>query len=182
MKTYNMQTDRGSIDVELRKHHFSKQLRLSVRRGKVLVTLPKRYPYRVAEQFARSKKTWIAGQLASSRPLAEPTTSQRQQAANLTKALVEDWADTMNFNYSRISIRNQSTRWGSCSTSGTLSFNWRILLLPKHLQDYLVIHELAHVSQPNHSKKFWQIVARFDANYTSHRRQLRQIDLAEIEG
>jgi|AntRauTorckE6833_2_1112554.scaffolds.fasta_scaffold00097_23 predicted metal-dependent hydrolase len=181
MKTYSLKTSDGAVEIQLRKHHLSKQMRLSVRRGRVLVTLPKRYPYKAAEQFARSKQDWIIQQLESSQPLTKPTKTQRRQAAAVAKELVKYWSQKMEVDYTRVSIRNQSTRWGSCSTSGTLSFNWRIILLPAELQTYLAIHELAHVRHPNHSKKFWQLVKRFNDNYTTHRQQLRQIDLASLE-
>ena len=62
------------------------------------------------------------------------------------------------FRYVRVSIRNQRTRWGSCSRKGTLSFNWRLLLVPSGIMDYLIFHELAHLEEMNHSRRFWAIV------------------------
>ncbi len=62
------------------------------------------------------------------------------------------------FSYSRIGVRNQRSRWGSCSRRGTLSFNWRLILAPPNVMDYIIYHELAHLTEMNHSVRFWRIV------------------------
>ncbi len=69
------------------------------------------------------------------------------------------------FRYGRVSIRNQRTRWGSCSRKGTLSFNWRLLLRPAGVMDYLIYHEFAHLEQMNHSPKFWMVVEEICPSY-----------------
>jgi predicted metal-dependent hydrolase len=73
-----------------------------------------------------------------------------------------------------VSIRDQRTRWGSCSTRGTLSFNWRLIMAPQAVLDYVVIHELAHMFQPNHSKDFWEVVQKYDPTYMQSRLWLRK--------
>ena len=72
-----------------------------------------------------------------------------------------------------MAIRNQRTRWGSCSTRGTLSFNWRLIMAPPEVLDYVVVHELAHMHQQNHSKAFWAIVARYCPDYLACRNWLK---------
>jgi len=62
------------------------------------------------------------------------------------------------FAYNRIAIKNQQTRWGSCSQLKNLNFNWRLLLAPPHILDYIIVHELAHLKELNHSKRFWDLV------------------------
>jgi len=174
--------DVDGVEVELRKHHFSKQLRLSIRGGKAMVTMPRRASYRVAAQFARSKSAWIVRQAAQSTVLSPPTTPQRNQARELLLRKLEQWSPEMGVEWQRLRIGNQLSRWGSCSSSGTLSFNWRAMYLPEQLLDYLVIHELAHVEHPNHSPQFWELVERYDVRFKQSRKNLKQIDFTEIEG
>lgn len=74
----------------------------------------------------------------------------------------------------RVSVRNQKTRWGSCSRRGTLSLNWRLIQSPAFVRDYLILHELAHRRQMNHSENFWQEVARLCPDYLAAERWLKQ--------
>ena len=73
-----------------------------------------------------------------------------------------------------IEVRNQQTRWGSCSTTGTLSLNWRLIMAPPGVLGYVVVHELAHLREHNHSNAFWGIVERFDPAWERHRQWLRE--------
>lgn len=74
----------------------------------------------------------------------------------------------MDIEYEKIEIRNQRTKWGSCSTTGTLGLNWRLMLAPPEIVDYVVIHELAHLREANHSQAFWSLVSEFDPDYKRH--------------
>lgn len=76
--------------------------------------------------------------------------------------------------YSRITIRDQKTRWGSCSSKGTLSFNWRLMLAPTAILDYVVVHELCHLRHMDHSPAFWQAVGEVFPDYASARKWLRK--------
>ena len=82
-----------------------------------------------------------------------------------------------NFKYSRVSIKNQATRWGSCSRQGNLNFNYKIVLLPPDLADYIIVHELCHLGQLNHGPKFWQLVNLTVPDYKLRRHRLRAITL-----
>jgi predicted metal-dependent hydrolase len=75
---------------------------------------------------------------------------------------------------SRVSVRNQKTRWGSCSVRGTISLNWRLIHAPGFVRDYIILHELAHRSQMNHSKRFWHEVARMCPDYRLAEQWLKQ--------
>ena len=82
-------------------------------------------------------------------------------------------ATQMKLSYRAITIRDQKTRWGSCSNRGTLSFNWRLIMAPPHVLDYVVVHELAHLQQPDHSKEFWRLVEHYYPGHKKARAWLR---------
>lgn len=83
------------------------------------------------------------------------------------------YAAIMGVTYHRISIREQKTRWGSCSSAGNLNFNWRLIFAPEQVLDYVVIHELAHRKEMNHSKAFYQVVANVMPDYKKWQNWLR---------
>ncbi len=83
-------------------------------------------------------------------------------------------AKQMKISYKRVTLREQSSRWGSCSSYGNLSFNWRLVHYPPAIIDYVIIHELTHRLEMNHSKKFWAIVQKYDSEYLIHKGQLRK--------
>jgi predicted metal-dependent hydrolase len=76
--------------------------------------------------------------------------------------------------YARLTIRGQRSRWASCSPTGTMSFNWRLLLAPEPVVDYVVWHEVCHLEVMDHSPRFWKLVARHCPDYRQHVRWLRQ--------
>lgn len=80
----------------------------------------------------------------------------------------------LNLTYNKVIIRNQRSRWGSCSRKGNLNFNLLLAALPPELIDYIIIHELLHLKEMNHSKKFWQLVETVDPHYKNHRKLLHK--------
>jgi len=92
------------------------------------------------------------------------------------KSLVErvhNIAEKYHFQVGRISIRSQKTRWGSCSSKGNLSFNYNLLRFGKEIVDYVIIHELCHIKEMNHSEKFWKLVEKFCPDYRRYRKELK---------
>jgi predicted metal-dependent hydrolase len=89
-----------------------------------------------------------------------------QKTAILSKKMAID--------YQKITIRQQKSRWGSCSNRGNLNFNWRLVHYPPEIINYVIIHELAHRLEANHSQKFWQLVAKYDPNYKKHKNALKK--------
>jgi predicted metal-dependent hydrolase len=80
----------------------------------------------------------------------------------------------MGVGYEQIEVRNQRTKWGSCSTTGTLGLNWRLMMAPPEVIDYIIIHELAHLRESNHTDAFWSLVAEYDPEYKAHAEWLEQ--------
>ena len=97
----------------------------------------------------------------------------KNQALDLVKNKLEHFNQFYNFKYNKVTVRNQSTRWGSCSKSGNINFNYKLALLSESLVDYVVVHELCHLGEFNHSKNFWDLVARTVPDYKERRQELR---------
>lgn len=95
-------------------------------------------------------------------------TLYRRKARDVFEERADLYADEMAVEYETIELRNQRTRWGSCSTSGTLSLNWRLMMAPPDVIDYIIIHELAHLREPNHTDAFWSLVTEHDPAYKDH--------------
>ena len=127
--------------------------RVEISRGRVLVRLP-------------------AGSKLSTRNAAEAWLRQEARA-EIEKVVIEE-ARRMGAMPKSVSIRDQRTRWGSCSSRGGLSFNWRLVMAPPEVLRYVVIHELGHLFEPNHSRDFWTLVARFFPDYKKARLWLRK--------
>lgn len=108
------------------------------------------------------------------RPLTAAETLQRGLARPLILERVAYWSGVMDITPGRVAVRNQRSRWGSASSLGNLNFNWRIAGLPESVRDYVIIHELAHLCQMNHSPAFWAIVAEYCPAYKKHRKWLRE--------
>ena len=98
---------------------------------------------------------------------------QREARTYLSDRL-DHYADEMALSYDGLQIRNQRTRWGSCSTNGTISLNYRLMLAPPDVVDYIVVHELAHLREPNHTKAFWAIVGEYVPEYDQYREWLNE--------
>jgi predicted metal-dependent hydrolase len=121
-------------------------------------------PEHEVDRVLESHREWIVRERAKQRPrlrLDSQWVSEadaRRAARELATMLCEDEAEALGVRYERIQIRDQRSRWGSCSTRGTLSFNWRLVLAPYEVLDYVVVHELCHLREANHSRRFWSLV------------------------
>ena len=149
--------------------------------GEVEVRCPKRCSKREVEAFLVSKEAWIRKHLESiaQRP-AVPVLSETERkklAETAAKVIPEKaayFAEKMGVSYGRITIRSQRTRWGSCSAQGNLNFNCLLMRMPQDVQDYVVIHELCHRKEMNHSADFWAEVEKYCPDYKLHRKWLKE--------
>ncbi len=151
------------------------------REGEVLVRCPNRMPRREVEAFLRSKEVWIQSHLArlAAQPVLPKLTAEDLQA--LAAQAREDipqrlgqFAPLVGADYGRITIRSQRTRWGSCSSRGNLNFNCLLMLCPPPVRDYVVVHELCHRKELNHSPRFWAEVKRVLPEYEVQKQWLRE--------
>lgn len=150
--------------------------------GRVIVRAPLRMSEAVIQQFIAQKESWIASHLAriQQRQLCtEPdfTDAELQQLAYSAREdlirRVAHFAPLVGVSYRRITIRVQKTRWGSCSAKGNLNFNCLLMLCPEAVRDYVVVHELCHRKELNHSTRFWRAVECVLPNYAELRKWLK---------
>ena len=148
--------------------------------GEVEVRCPNRCAKRDVDAFVASKENWIRKHLQTiaARPqpavlAGEALQSLASQAAAVLPKKVRQFADAIGVTYGRITIRSQKTRWGSCSAKGNLNFNCLLMLAPPEVQDYVVIHELCHRKELNHSAAFWAEVETYCPDYRTHRKWLK---------
>lgn len=99
----------------------------------------------------------------------------KEQTRILVNRKLTEFNTFYNFNIGRVAIRNQKSRWGSCSKKGNLNFNYRLALIPENLVDYVVVHELCHIGEFNHSKDFWNLVAQTIPDHVERRKELHKI-------
>lgn len=162
---------------------------------RVVVRAPEKIPQNEIMKFVEEKQNWIKKHLVQMYFKAEEIKKQKKEPA-LTNADIEKlcqkalsvipdkvkyYAEIMGVTYGRITIRNQKTRWGSCSSKGNLNFNCLLMLMPDKVLDYVVVHELCHLKQMNHSKKFWKEVERYMPDYKNYKKWLNENGGALIE-
>ena len=147
--------------------------------GEVVVRAPNRMPKRDIERFVESKRGWIEEHL-NRLPDVQPKLTEREleklarHAKEVLPEIAAHYASLVGVDYGRITIRTQRTRWGSCSAQGNLNFNCLLMLTPDDVIEYVVVHELCHRKEMNHSARFWAEVERVIPNYRESRRWLRE--------
>ncbi len=100
----------------------------------------------------------------------------KEQARELVLARLHFWNQFYGFSYNRVAIRNQKTCWGSCTSLKNLNFSYKLIFLPPHLQDYVVLHELCHLKELHHGQSFWDEMARVMPDYEMRMQELRQFE------
>lgn len=167
-----IRSDRRSIGIEVD------------REGKVTVRAPYSCEKKRIDRFLLEKENWIRQKVKLQKENAmkrqekrEMPEAEKKYYRNLAREVLGArtgyYARKMGVTYGRISIREQKTRWGSCSSAGNLNFNWKLVLMPPELLDYVVVHELAHRKEMNHLPRFWAIVEKELPDYCNRREKLK---------
>lgn len=153
--------------------------------GRVIVRVPRRMSESDVMRFVNDRSDWIERslrKLQKAREEAEdnsPLTAEdidklADEALDDIPKRVERYAPIVGVDYGRITVRNQKTRWGSCSGKGNLNFNCLLMLTPEKVRDYVVVHELCHLKEMNHSQSFWAEVERILPDYKESRLWLKR--------
>lgn len=178
----------NEIEVQVRQSARARQLRIVVYPdGTVKATQPRILSDRGLVVFLENKAEWIKEKIEYflARPQVAPVSRVRhskkeiallrEHARTLVYSRLEYFNQHYGFEYNNVFIRDQKTRWGSCSAKKNLNFNYKIATLPMHLADYLVVHELCHLGEFNHSSAFWNLVVQTIPDYKVARNELKKI-------
>ena len=169
--------------MEIVRHPRARRYVIRVRAdGSVRITVPRGGSKRHAELFAEQQRSWIDEQRARARQRSnlrlaytpEALAELKRQASIELPPQLHRLAAHHGLTVSRVSVRNQRSRWGSCSPSGHICLNWRLVLMPGEVRDYVLIHELMHLRRLDHSRHFWRLVAHACPRYQDARRWLRE--------
>jgi predicted metal-dependent hydrolase len=173
----------ASPPVAFVRHPAAKRYVIRVRQdGSVRVTIPRWGSKRQATAFYQSQQVWVADQQvraarerAGRRPPPAPqlVLVLRRRAERELPLRLRELADGLGVRVRKVSIRNQRSRWGSCSRAGHICLNWRLVDMPPWVRDYVLIHELMHLKRMDHSPAFWKLVAAASPDWQRARRWLR---------
>ena len=181
----NIQID-GIGAVLLEHSRRARRVIITIRPGRgVRVTVPYRTSFESALKFVRAKKSWILKHVARIKEYEKQKQASSEIFASIDKTAarkkiisqLQQLAKQHGFTYNKVSIRNQRTRWGSCSGKGNISLNMKLVALPPELFDYVLLHELVHTRIHNHSKKFWQELDKYAGNGKAKAKRLIEYGL-----
>ena len=179
----------GAIRVEV-VYSRRRTLGLEVRAdGRVILRAPKGLSNQAVMDFVKERQAWIVQKWFETERIRRQKAEQpprdyeqnpalevqyRKEARRRITERAAYFAEKMGVDYGRIAIKAAKTRWGSCSAQGNLNFHWKLILMPPAILDYVVVHELAHRIEMNHSPRFWAQVERILPDYRERRRWLKE--------
>jgi predicted metal-dependent hydrolase len=167
-----------------RRYRRSRNLRLAIGSdGRLVASKPWYASERMLQDFITERAEWVLEKLEAFRSKNGNKTPadrraeyliHKERARDLILDKLEEFNRFYQFSFKSVSIRNQTSRWGSCSATGSLNFNYKLVLLPEPLLDYVVVHELCHLKEPNHSIRFWRLVEQKIPDHKVLRKELRK--------
>ncbi len=168
-------------EVIVRKNPLSKGIKFSIAtNGRLQMSVPQYSSNFLIRRFLDRNRALIRREL----PLNDPATQRardakvkilQKQAKEYLPYRLEFWAKKFGYNYEKCRLSHANTRWGSCSSNGTISLNIGLMQTPEELRDYVIIHELAHLNHMDHSEDFWREVENHDPYYREHRKKLKTL-------
>lgn len=170
------------ITYTLKRYKRSKKLRLIIKNtGDIVITAPYRVSQKYIDTFFMEQKKWIEEKVAIFKSMPQPDVKTKrgdykkykEEALRLVTTRIEKINLFYKFKFNTITIRNQKTRWGSCSHKKNLNFNYKVVFLPLHLLDYVITHELCHLQEMNHGENFWKLIEQTDSEYQKHHKELK---------
>lgn len=183
MKNKKIKINNKEIEYTLKRRRGARSVRLAIyASGAFVVTAPKWHPVYVINKFLAEKAGWIYDKLKNvdfekfdleKKAEKRSYKTQKEPARVMIQKRLEFFNRYYKFIYNRISIKNQKSCWGSASRKGNLNFNYKVANLPDELRDYVIVHELCHLKEMNHSKKFWELVEIVIPGYKERRRKLK---------
>ena len=168
----------------------AKRIIISIRPQKgVRVAIPDRTSFKSALEFVYAKELWIRKHLAKIEQCQNQGKVMANALATIEKASsrkklttrLKQLAEKHRFTYNRVFMRNQDTRWGSCSHKNNISLNVKLVVLPEELIDYVILHELVHTRIHNHSKRFWAELDKYVGNGRVIASKLRKYDTRRVQ-
>ncbi len=181
-KNLDIRLNNNPVKYTLKTSSKAKRMRLAIYcDGSLVVTRPFWLSDRKVERFILEKSSWVIKKLehfknfTTSLPVSGKShyLKYKSETYKFIEERIKYYNEFYNFKFNRINIKNQKTRWGSCSKKGNLNFNYRILFLPKRVADYIIVHELCHIKEFNHSKNFWNLVAERLPDHKNLRKELK---------
>ena len=168
------------MDFEI-KYSKRRTVSIQVKDGIVILHSPFGVTEEKLSSIASSHKEWIEKQLAKQRKKSEkypePTKEEENRLRSLARKILptklEYYSKIMGLKYGRVTITGAKTRFGSCSSKGNIAFSFRLMRYPDEAIDYVVVHELAHLKEMNHSKRFYQIIEKVLPDYKQRKRLLK---------
>ena len=175
MDTEIVRSNRKSIELNIcRDGHIRVRVPFSVTDAEIAQVLKEKASWIEKHRKQMLERQQSVREMWGNRLSAQDIQALADQAVKIIPEKVRYFAGKIGVDYGRITIRNQKTRWGSCSGKGNLNFNCLLMLTPDEVQDYVVIHELCHRKEMNHSPKFWAEVAKFMPDYKQKRKWLKE--------
>ncbi len=171
-----------SLDYSLVFNSRARALKMTIKRsGEIRITMPKVFfAEKIAEKFIIKQWDWILDQLKNT-SVNESKLGEFDKYKEIARAKierkVEEFNKIYNHDYGRISIKRTSTRWGSCSSKGNLNFHYKLIFMSEEMMNYVVVHELCHLKELNHSKNFWKLVEIAIPNYKRVIKDFRKIKI-----